>query len=108
LPQDRGSSCRTSRKAKNAARASGLDTEFHLLLCRCSGLTQMVQLIQNRFDRGEYCRIIMHARRGGFAKEALNELQDILRAVEAGDIRWAAQAIEHHRLQSMQRLRETT
>lgn len=96
------------RKAKNAARASALDTEFHLLLCRCSGLTQTIQIIRNLFDRGEYYRIIMHARRGGFAKEALDEHEEILRALETDDMGQAAKAIEHHRLRSMQRLRETT
>ena len=95
------------RKTKNAARASALDTEFHLLLCRCSGLTQTIQIIRNLFDRGEYYRIIMHARRGGFAKESLAEHGEILKALEANDLSQAAKAIEYHRLRSMRRLEET-
>jgi len=95
------------RQTKNAARASVLDSEFHLLMYRCSGLSQTLQILQNLFDRGDYYRVIMHARRGGFAKEALEEHEDILKALEANDMTGAAKAVERHRLQSMRRLEET-
>jgi DNA-binding GntR family transcriptional regulator len=95
------------RQTKNAARASVLDSEFHLLMYRCSGLTQTLQILQNLFDRGDYYRVIMHARRGGFAKEALEEHEEILKALEADDMTHAAKAVEHHRLRSMRRLEET-
>jgi len=95
------------RQTKNAARASALDSEFHLLMYRCSGLTQTLQILQNLFDRGDYYRVIMHARRGGFAKEALEEHEEILKALEANDMARAAKAVEHHRLRSMRRLEET-
>jgi len=95
------------RQTKNAARASVLDSEFHLLMYRCSGLTQTLQILQNLFDRGDYYRVIMHARRGGFAKEALEEHEEILKALEADNMTRAAKAVEHHRLRSMRRLEET-
>ena len=47
--------------------------EFHRLLWEASGLKQVVQVLQNVWDRGEYYRVIMHARRGGFAAESLAE-----------------------------------
>jgi DNA-binding GntR family transcriptional regulator len=68
---------------------------------------QALRRLQNRWDRGEYYRIIMHARRGGFAKESLEEHEAILRALEAGDLEKAAKAIERHRLLAMRRLEET-
>ncbi len=95
------------RQTKNAARASVLDSEFHLLMYRRSGLTQTLQILQNLFDRGDYYRVIMHARRGGFAKEALEEHEKILKALEADDMTAAAKAVERHRLRSMRRLEET-
>lgn len=95
------------RQTKNAARASALDSEFHLLMYRSSGLTQTLQILQNLFDRGDYYRVIMHARRGGFAKGALEEHEKILKALEANDLARAAKAVERHRLRSMQRLEET-
>jgi DNA-binding GntR family transcriptional regulator len=49
----------------------------------------------------------MHARRGGFAKEALEEHEEILKALEANDLARAAKAIESHRMRSMRRLEET-
>ena len=97
-----------ARRAQNAARAASLDGRFHLLICEVSGLPQTVQLLRTLFDRGEYYRLIMHARRGGFAKESLDEHEAILKALEAKDLPGAARAIEHHRLRSMQRLGETT
>jgi DNA-binding GntR family transcriptional regulator len=95
------------RQTKNAARASALDSEFHLLMYRCSGLAQTLQILQNLFDRGDYYRVIMHARRGGFAKEALEEHDEILKALEADDMTGAAKAVECHRMRSMRRLEET-
>jgi DNA-binding GntR family transcriptional regulator len=95
------------RQTKNAARASVLDGEFHLLMYRCSGLTQTLQILQNLFDREDYYRVIMHARRGGFAKGAMEEHEEILKALEANDLARAAKAVERHRLRSMQRLEET-
>ena len=97
-----------ARRAKNATRAASLDGRFHLLMCEVSGLPQTVQILRTLFDRGEYYRLIMHARRGGFAKESLDEHEAILKALEANDLPGAAKAIEYHRLRSMQRLGETT
>jgi DNA-binding GntR family transcriptional regulator len=74
---------------------------------QASGLPRTLQILQNLFDQGEYYRLIMHARRGGFAKESLEEHEAILRALEAGDPEKAAKAIERHRLRAMRRLEET-
>ncbi len=68
----------------------------------------MVQILQNVWDRGEYYRVIMHARRGGFAGESLAEHEQILKALDAGDLDRAAKAMEQHRMQAMQRLQQTT
>jgi len=95
------------RQTNNAARASALDSEFHLLMYRCSGFAQTLQILQNLFDRGDYYRVIMHARRGGFAREALEEHEEIMKALEANDMVRAAKAVESHRIRSMQRLEET-
>ena len=73
-----------------------------------SGLPQVIQILQNVWDRGEYYRVIMHARRGGFAKESLAEHEQILKALDAGDSARAAKAMEHHRMRAMQRLQQTT
>ena len=43
-----------------------------------------------------------------FARESLAEHEQILRALEDGDADRAARAIEHHRMQAMGRLAETT
>ena len=64
--------------------------------------------LQNIWDRGEYYRVIMHARRGGFARESLAEHELILRALEKRDFEQAARAIEHHRMHAMGRLAHTT
>jgi len=96
------------RAAGDVARAVAADSEFHRLLWEASGLRQVVQTLQNVWDRGEYYRVIMHARRGGFARESLAEHEQILRALEDGDVDRAARAIEHHRMQAMGRLAETT
>ncbi len=97
-----------SRSAGDAARAVAADSEFHRLLWEASGLRQVVQTLQNIWDRGEYYRVIMHARRGGFARESLAEHELILRALELRDFEQAARAIEHHRMHAMGRLAHTT
>ncbi|HEV8672625.1 MAG TPA: GntR family transcriptional regulator [Methylomirabilota bacterium] len=97
-----------ARAAGNTARAVAADSDFHRVLWETSGLRQVVQVLQNVWDRGEYYRVIMHARRGGFAKESLVEHEEILEALEAQDAARAAKAIERHRLQAMKRLAETT
>ena len=56
-----------ARAAGDTARAVAADSEFHQRLWEASGLRQVRQLLQNVWDRGEYYRVIMHARRGGFA-----------------------------------------
>jgi DNA-binding GntR family transcriptional regulator len=97
-----------ARTAGNTARAVTADTEFHRLLWEASGLRQVVAVLQNAWDRGEYYRVIMHARRGGFAKESLAEHEEILQALEQQDTARAARAVESHRMQAMRRLAETT
>ena len=74
-----------ARAGGNTARAVAADSEFHRLLWEASGLRQVVQVLQNVWDRGEYYRVIMHARRGGFAAESLAEHEEVLKALEAGD-----------------------
>jgi DNA-binding GntR family transcriptional regulator len=97
-----------SRTAGDATRAVAADSEFHRLLWEASGLRQVIQTLQNVWDRGEYYRVIMHARRGGFARESLAEHELILRALEERDFERAARAIEHHRMHAMGRLAHTT
>lgn len=97
-----------ARKSRNAQRAVAADGEFHAILWRLSGLIQTVSILQNLWDRGEYYRIIMHARRRGFAEESLTEHEEILRSLEQGDMAGAARALEQHRLRAMKRLGETT
>lgn len=98
----------TAKAARNAARAVAADSEFHRLLWDLGGLPQVIQILQNIWDRGEYYRVIMHARRGGFAGESLAEHEQIVRALEEGDVARAAWAIEQHRMRAMERLTETT
>jgi DNA-binding GntR family transcriptional regulator len=97
-----------ARRAGDTARAVNADGRFHRMLWEVAGLRQVVQVLQNVWDRGEYYRVIMHARRGGFAAESLAEHEEILRALEAGDTARAARAVERHRLRAMDRLAETT
>ena len=97
-----------ARKAKDTARAATLDTEFHRIFWEAAGLPQTLRILQNLWDQGEYYRIIMHARRGGFAKESLAEHEEILEALEANDLLRAARNTERHHLLSMDRLTETT
>jgi DNA-binding GntR family transcriptional regulator len=52
--------------------------------------------------------VIVHARRGGFARESIAEHELILRALEARDYEQAARALEHHRMHAMGRLAHTT
>ncbi len=96
-----------ARAAGNTARAVTADSEFHRLLWEVSGLKQVVQVLQNVWDRGEYYRVIMHARRGGFAAESIAEHEEILSALEAGDAARAAKAVETHRMRAMARLATT-
>ncbi len=98
----------TARTQGNTGRAVAADGEFHRALWEVSGLKQTVQILQNVWDRGEYYRYIMHARRGGFAAESLAEHDEILAALEAGDTGRAAKAVETHRLRAMERLAATT
>ena len=97
-----------ARAQQDAARGVQADSEFHRLLWEVSGLPQVIQILQNVWDRGEYYCVIMHARRGGFAKESLAEHGQILKALDAGDPARAAKAMEHHRMRAMQRLQQTT
>jgi DNA-binding GntR family transcriptional regulator len=97
-----------ARVAGNTARAVAADGEFHRLLWEVSGLRQVVQVLQNVWDRGEYDRVIMHARRGGFAAESLAEHEEILEALADKDVARAAQAVERHRLRAMGRLAATS
>ncbi|HXH83680.1 MAG TPA: GntR family transcriptional regulator [Candidatus Tectomicrobia bacterium] len=97
-----------ARRAGDTERAVAADGRFHRMLWEVSGLRQVVQILQNVWDRGEYYRVIMHARRGGFAAESLAEHEEILGALEAGDVARAARAVERHRLRAMERLGQTT
>jgi DNA-binding GntR family transcriptional regulator len=97
-----------ARRAGDTAGAVAADGRFHRLLWEMAGLKQVVQVLQNVWDRGEYYRVIMHARRGGFAPESLAEHEAILKALEADDVARAAAAVETHRLRAMARLAETT
>jgi DNA-binding GntR family transcriptional regulator len=97
-----------ARAQQDTARAVQADSEFHRLLWEVSGLPQVIQILKNAWDRGEYYRVIMHARRGGFAQESLREHEQVLKALDAGDLGRAAQAIEQHRMRAMERLEGTT
>ena len=97
-----------ARKAGDTSRAVNADTKFHRMLWEMSGLRQVLHVLQNVWDRGEYYRVIMHARRGGFAAESIAEHEEILIALEAGDTARASRAVERHRLRAMGRLAETT
>jgi DNA-binding GntR family transcriptional regulator len=97
-----------ARRAGDTSRAVNADTKFHRMLWEMSGLRQVLHVLQNVWDRGEYYRVIMHARRGGFAAESIAEHEEILKALEAGDTARAARAVEGHRLRAMDRLAQTT
>ena len=66
-----------------------------------------MHILETLWDRGEYYRLIMHARRGGFATESLAEHERIIDALDADNLSDAARAIEQHRLFGMKRLEET-
>ena len=93
-----------ARAAGNAARAVAADGEFHRLLWEAARLRRVAQILQNIWDRGEYYRAMMHARRGGFASESVAEHERIVKALERGDVDEAARAIEEHRMRAMERL----
>jgi DNA-binding GntR family transcriptional regulator len=97
-----------ARAGGHTARAVAADGEFHRLLWEAGGLPRAAELLQNIWDRGEYYRLIMHARRGGFAAESLAEHAEIIKALEVPDVGRAVRAIEQHRLRAMARLAETT
>jgi DNA-binding GntR family transcriptional regulator len=97
-----------ARRRGDTARAVAADGRFHRMLWEMAGLRQVVQVLQNVWDRGEYYRVIMHARRGGFAAESIAEHEEILGALGAGDTSRAARAVERHRLRAMDRLAQTT
>jgi DNA-binding GntR family transcriptional regulator len=97
-----------ARARGNTAKAVAGDGEFHRLLWETAGLKQVAQVLQNVWDRGEYYRVIMHARRGGFAVESIAEHEEILRALEAGDAGGAAERVEAHRHRAMERLAATS
>ena len=96
-----------ARRARDTERAAAADGRFHRMLWEISGLRQVVQILQNVWDRGEYYRVIMHARRGGFAAESIAEHEVILKLLEAGEVARAAKAVERHRLRAMERLGQT-
>ena len=98
---------RAARDARDTARAVDIDGRFHRLLWHIAGLTQVAQILENVWDRGEYYRTVMHARRGGFAAESLAEHEQVIRALEDGDVTRAARALEQHRLKAMERLTES-
>jgi DNA-binding GntR family transcriptional regulator len=93
-----------AREAGNSAKAVAADGTFHRMLWEASGLPHVAQILQNIWDRGEYYRALMHARRGGFASESIGEHEAILRALQEGDLEGAARAIEEHRRRAMERL----
>ena len=55
----------TARSQKDVARAAVADGRFHHLLWETAGLPQVLRILENLWDRGEYYRLLMHARRGG-------------------------------------------
>jgi DNA-binding GntR family transcriptional regulator len=93
-----------AKTAGNAARAVAADGEFHRMLWEAAALPRVAQILQNLWDRGEYYRALMHARRGGFASESVAEHDRIVNALERGDVDEAARAIEEHRMRAMERL----
>ena len=96
-----------ARSQADAVRAVQADGRFHHLLWEAAGLPQVMHILENLWDRGEYYRLIMHARRGGFAAESLAEHDRIIDALDADNLDDAAKAIEQHRLLAMKRLEET-
>jgi DNA-binding GntR family transcriptional regulator len=74
------------------------------MLWEAARLPHVAQILQNIWDRGEYYRAMMHARRGGFASESVAEHERIIAALQRGDVDEAARAIEEHRMRAMERL----
>ncbi|HTY79546.1 MAG TPA: GntR family transcriptional regulator [Candidatus Bathyarchaeia archaeon] len=97
-----------ARLEQDVSRAAQADGRFHHLLWEIAELPQVLRILENLWDRGEYYRLLMHARRGGFAGESLGEHELILKALEAGDLERAAKAVEFHRLAAMERLERTS
>jgi DNA-binding GntR family transcriptional regulator len=93
-----------ARADGDTARAVAADGRFHRMLWQLAGLRHVSQILENVWDRGEYYRMMMHERRGGFARESLGEHEQILKALESADVERAARALEYHRLRAMQRL----
>src|SRR5499426_549733 len=60
-----------ARLEQDVSRAAQADGRFHHLLWEIAGLPQVLRILENLWDRGEYYRLLMHARRGGFAGESL-------------------------------------
>jgi DNA-binding GntR family transcriptional regulator len=98
----------TARSQKDVARAAVADGRFHHLLWETAGLPQVLRILENLWDRGEYYRLLMHARRGGFAGESLSEHEMILKALDSGKLDRAVKAVEYHRLAAMERLERTS
>ena len=98
----------SARIRQDVARAAQADGRFHHLLWETAGLPQVLRILENLWDRGEYYRLLMHARRGGFASESLGEHELILKALDSGDLERAAKAVEYHRLSAMERLERTS
>jgi DNA-binding GntR family transcriptional regulator len=46
-----------------AGRVVQADGRFHHLLWEAAGLPQVMHILENLWDRGEYYRLILHARR---------------------------------------------
>jgi len=97
-----------ARLEQDVSRAAQADGRFHHLLWEIAGLPQVLRILENLWDRGEYYRLLMHARRGSFAGESLGEHELILNALETGDVDRAARAVEYHRLAAMERLERTS
>lgn len=96
-----------ARDAGDATRAIAADLKFHQFLWNLGALSKTLQILQNAWDQGEYYRMIVNVRLGGFAKQALEEHEDLLRALEARAFTRAATILERHHLSSLKRLDET-
>lgn len=101
------SDMRTARAAGDTGRAVEADGQFHRTLWETAGLPHAAQILQNIWDRGEYYRTSMHARRGGFAAESLEEHEQIVKALEKRNFEAAARALERHRRRAMERMQHS-
>jgi len=96
-----------ARAAQDTLRAYEADRVFHALLWGICGLKRVTQLLQNLWDHGQHYRLIaVHRGRGGFAKESLDEHEEIIAALERNDIPAAVRAHERHRTEAQKRLWE--